>query len=95
MKPITAFFVSLSLLASFPLLGQEKINPEKNEALKTLAKQWVQDNEKLSQVMVDKIFSFSELGFQEEASSKYLTDLLKKGIYNRVRGLRHTNFLVC
>lgn len=78
MKPITAFFVCLSLLASFSLLGQEKINPEKNEALKTLAKQWVQDNEKLSQVMVDKIFSFSELGFQEEASSKYLTDLLKK-----------------
>jgi aminobenzoyl-glutamate utilization protein B len=78
MKPITAFFVSLSLLASFSLLGQENITPEKNEALKTLAIQWVQDNEKLSQVMVDKIFSFSELGFQEEASSKYLTDLLKK-----------------
>ena len=78
MKPITAFFVSLSLLASFSLLGQEKINPEKNDALKTLAIEWVQDNEKLSQVMVDKIFSFSELGFQEEASSKYLTDLLKK-----------------
>ncbi|MDB9731227.1 amidohydrolase, partial [Flavobacteriaceae bacterium] len=56
----------------------ENITPEKNEALKTLAIQWVQDNEKLSQVMVDKIFSFSELGFQEEASSKYLTDLLKK-----------------
>jgi hypothetical protein len=34
MKPITAFFVSLSLLASFSLLGQENITPEKNEALK-------------------------------------------------------------
>ena len=78
MKPITVFFVSLSLLASFFLMGQEKITPEKIEALKTSAIQWVQDNEKLSQVMVDKIFSFSELGFQEEASSKYLTDLLKK-----------------
>lgn len=78
MKPITVFFVSLSLLASFSLMGQEKITPEKIEALKTSAIQWVQDNEKLSQVMVDKIFSFSELGFQEEASSKYLTDLLKK-----------------
>ncbi len=32
----------------------------------------------MAQVMVDKIFSFSELGFQEVETSKYITDILKK-----------------
>lgn len=35
-------------------------------------------NRKLTQVMVDKIFSFSELGFQEVETSKYVSDLLRK-----------------
>ena len=33
---------------------------------------------KMAQVMVDKVFSFAELGFQESESSKYLTDILKE-----------------
>src|SRR5262245_19784469 len=33
---------------------------------------------KQSQVMVDMIFSFGELGFQEYETSKYLTGLLEK-----------------
>ena len=31
-----------------------------------------------AQVMVDKVFSFAELGFQEVETSKYLTDILKE-----------------
>ena len=31
-----------------------------------------------TQKMVDQIFSFSELGFQEYETSKYVTDTLKK-----------------
>jgi len=46
--------------------------------LKETVANWVNDHEKLSQVMVDKVFSFSELGFQEEESSNYLTGILKK-----------------
>ena len=38
----------------------------------------VEANRKLTQVMVDKIFSFSELGFQEVETSKYLVSLLRE-----------------
>src|SRR5690606_15681917 len=37
----------------------------------------VEDRRKLTQVMVDKIFSFSELGFQETETSRYLTGILR------------------
>ncbi|HEX7117975.1 MAG TPA: amidohydrolase [Longimicrobiales bacterium] len=38
----------------------------------------VEANRKLTQVMVDKIFSFSELGFQEIETSRYLVNLLRE-----------------
>lgn len=69
------FCMSLLFLSQTNLLAQEV---DKTTILKERAAQWVGENEKLSQVMVDKVFSFSELGFQEVESSKYLTGLLKK-----------------
>ncbi|WP_347923118.1 amidohydrolase [Pontimicrobium sp. SW4] len=56
--------------------AQKKLSKKKIEALKTEVAQIVESNHKQSQVMVDKIFSFSELGFQEIESSKYLTGIL-------------------
>ncbi len=47
-------------------------------ALKERAVAAVEANAKLTQVMVDQIFSFGELGFQEVETSKYITDLLRK-----------------
>ncbi len=38
----------------------------------------VEANAKLTQVMVDKIFSFSELGFQELETSRYVTSILRE-----------------
>ncbi|HEX6940187.1 MAG TPA: amidohydrolase [Longimicrobiales bacterium] len=38
----------------------------------------VEANRKLTQVIVDKIFSFSELGFQEVETSRYLVNLLRE-----------------
>jgi aminobenzoyl-glutamate utilization protein B len=38
----------------------------------------VDANRKLTQVMVDKIFSFSELGFHEVETSKYIIDVLRQ-----------------
>jgi aminobenzoyl-glutamate utilization protein B len=38
----------------------------------------VDANTKLTQVMVDKIFSFSELGFQEVETSRYLVNMLRQ-----------------
>jgi len=55
---------------------------DENEArltqLKTEVQQLVDARAKMAQVMVDKVFSFAELGFQEVETSKYITDILKK-----------------
>ena len=57
--------------------AQKKLSKKKIEALKTEVAQIVESNHKQSQIMVDKIFSFSELGFQEIESSKYLVGILQ------------------
>src|SRR5213594_1651675 len=41
----------------------------------------------LTQQMVDQIFSFSELGFQEYETSKYITDILEKNGFTIERGV--------
>lgn len=54
-----------------------KLNAKKISTLKAEAAQKVDANAKLAQVMVDKVFSFAELGFQEFETSKYITGILK------------------
>ncbi len=75
-KPLFCFALA-GLLAS-STLAQKKYSSKQIEALKSEAAQIVQANHKQSQVMVDKIFSFAELGFQEIESSKYLTGILEQ-----------------
>src|ERR1700733_10221668 len=41
----------------------------------------------LTQQMVDQIFSFSELGFQEFETSRYVTDILEKNGFQVDRGI--------
>jgi len=53
-------------------------NEERLSQLKTEVQQLVDARVKMAQVMVDKVFSFAELGFQEVETSKYITDILKK-----------------
>ncbi|MEB8329462.1 amidohydrolase [Flavobacteriaceae bacterium KMM 6897] len=70
--------------------SQKKYSDKQVEKLKAEAAQIVQANYKQAQVMVDKVFSFSELGFQEIESSKYLTGLLKENgfeIENSISGI--------
>jgi aminobenzoyl-glutamate utilization protein B len=50
----------------------------KLDKLKKEVQEKIDDNAKMAQVMVDKVFSFSELGFQEYETSKYITDILKE-----------------
>lgn len=47
-------------------------------ALKSEAAQAIDANAKLGQVMVDSLFSFAEVGFQEIETSRYLTELLEE-----------------
>ena len=58
--------------------AQKTFTAEQIESLKKEVTDIVQQNHKMSQVMVDKIFSFAELGFQEVESSKYLTGILEQ-----------------
>ncbi len=82
--------VCLCSLLSFVLLGQKRMSKKQVEKLKTEVAAIVEANKKQTQVMVDKIFSFSELGFQEYESSKYLTGILAENdftIENSISGI--------
>jgi aminobenzoyl-glutamate utilization protein B len=70
------FLITVVLLS--PVFAQKKYTAKQIEALKSEVSQLVEANHKQSQVMVDKVFSFAELGFQEVESSKYLTGILEK-----------------
>ena len=73
-----AIFACGAILISNFALAQKKYSAKQKEALKAEVSQLVQEDAKMSQVMVDKIFSFAELGFQEIESSKYLTGILEE-----------------
>tara|TARA_R110001606_G_scaffold41488_5_gene112040 strand:- start:79019 stop:80611 length:1593 start_codon:yes stop_codon:yes gene_type:complete len=78
------------MLACAPalLMGQaKKYSAKQIEALKKEAAAKVDANAKLAQVMVDKVFSFSELGFQEVETSNYLTGILEKNGFAIERGI--------
>ncbi|GAB4008087.1 M20 family metallopeptidase [Spirosoma migulaei] len=78
--------LSLFLLAPALLFGQAKKAAKSNDnrasdrldKLKAEAVASVEANKVLAQQINDKLFSFAELGFQEEESFKYLTSLLEK-----------------
>ncbi len=60
---------------------------KKLDALKTEVIAEVEKNKDMVQQMVDQIFSFGELGFQEVETSKYLTALLEKNGFIVQRGV--------
>ncbi|MGQ0562017.1 MAG: M20/M25/M40 family metallo-hydrolase, partial [Gemmatimonadota bacterium] len=79
-------FLSFLLLTGCTVLGAQRAaaqNPELERLLTSVTAD-VEANRKLAQVMVDKIFSFSELGFHETETSRYITSLLKQNGF-RVR----------
>ena len=70
-----------------PALAAGALNAGQIAALKTRAVAGVESRAKLAQVMVDEIFSFGELGYQEVETSKYITDILEKNGFTIVRGV--------
>ena len=91
MKQKTAFLtLALSFVIVATSFSQKKLSNKQIEKLKKEAATIVETNKKQSQVMVDKIFSFAELGFQEVESSKYLTGILSENgfeIENSISGI--------
>ena len=63
------------------------MTPEKAAAIKQEILKEVDGNAKLVQVMVDTLYSFGELGFQEFETSKYLTGILEKNGFKVEQGI--------
>jgi aminobenzoyl-glutamate utilization protein B len=81
------FSVLLVVLLGHSAVAQKKWSDAKIEEMKKEVAQRVQEQQKLAQVMVDKVFSFAELGFQEYKTSEYLTDILKKNGFTVQHGI--------
>lgn len=85
-------FGNTSLILLLLLVGQESFAQKiftvgQIESLKNEVTELVQQNQKMSQVMVDKIFSFAELGFHEVETSKYLTGILEQNGFKIDQGI--------
>src|SRR6202050_2175279 len=80
-------FATVLLLAAACALGQTKLSPEKEAAMKADLAGQIDGMKKQAQVMVDSVFSFAELGFQEFETSKYLSGILEKEGFKVERGI--------
>jgi aminobenzoyl-glutamate utilization protein B len=81
-------FTAVYLLAVSGLFAQQQtISPEKEAAIKADLRGEIDGMKKQAQVMVDSVFSFGELGFQEFETSKYLSDILEKNGFKVERGV--------
>ena len=89
----------LLALAATPALAQEPdsapprrtgdsiVDPPRVAAAKQAVLADVEGRAKLTQEMVDMIFSFGELGYQEVETAKYITDILQKNGFAIRRGV--------
>jgi aminobenzoyl-glutamate utilization protein B len=67
--------------------SQAKFSPEREAAIKADMAGQIESMKKQAQVMVDSVFSFGELGFQEFETSKYLSGILEKEGFKVERGI--------
>jgi aminobenzoyl-glutamate utilization protein B len=79
------FFVLL--VTSGCIAAQSKVSPEREASMKADLAGQIDGMKKQAQVMVDSVFSFGELGFQEFETSKYLTGMLEKEGFKIQRGV--------
>jgi aminobenzoyl-glutamate utilization protein B len=79
--------LAFPLLAALCALAQPGIPPEKEAAIKADLAGRIDGMKKQAQVMVDTVFSFGELGFQEFETSKYLADTLEKAGFKIERNI--------
>src|SRR5450631_1938410 len=81
--PKLLLMFAIALTAS----AQNRITPEKEASMKADLAGQIDAMKKQAQVMVDSVFSFGELGFQEIETSKYLTGILEKEGFKIQRGV--------
>jgi len=75
------------VLSAASLFAQPQVSPEREAAMKADLAGQIDSMKKQAQVMVDSVFSFGELGFQEFETSKYLTGILEKEGFKVQRGV--------
>lgn len=67
--------------------GQQAVTRERQTAMKANVASQIEEMQKQAQVMVDSVFSFGELGFQEFETSQYLTGILEREGFRVERGI--------
>jgi aminobenzoyl-glutamate utilization protein B len=67
--------------------AQSRPSDERLESFKKEVATKVDGRAKMAQEMVDSVFSFGELGFQEIETSRYLTEILEKNGFKIERGI--------
>lgn len=82
-----------SVATAAPVVAQAQVQAARSavddrlDALKKEIPAKVDARAKMAQEMVDSVFSFGELGFQEYETSRYLTDILEKNGFKVERGI--------
>jgi len=74
-------------LALFPAPALAEVDSARLEGLKREAIAEVDRKQVFTRKMVDMIFSFAELGFQEFETSRYVSDILKKNGFTVTEGI--------
>ncbi len=89
MRKSLATFLCLLTPFLHPVFAQKKAPPSNANAAKWKSEVMsaVDKQSKQAQVMVDMVFSFAELGFQEVETSKYLTGILEQNGFKVERGI--------
>ena len=80
-------FLSMLILFSFSTYAQKKYSDKEIAAMKQQLSTAVGAHAKDVQVMIDQVFSFSELGFQETETSEFLTSVLSKNGFTIEKGI--------
>ena len=81
----TSIFLVLCLATC--AFGQQTATRERQTAMQANVASQIEEMQKQAQVMVDSVFSFAELGFQEFETSQYLTGILEREGFQVERGI--------
>ena len=82
MKPLFTLLVFTACMCA-----QTRVTAQQEASIKADLAGRIEGMKKQAQVMTDTVFSYSELGFQEFETSKYLTGLLEKEGFKIQRGV--------
>jgi aminobenzoyl-glutamate utilization protein B len=87
-----ALYLGASCMLGYGILAPQQAAAQTMDSLRVKALKMelikeIDKQQKQTQVMVDMVFSFAELGFQEYETSKYLTDILKKNGFTIQQGI--------